>query len=232
MKPLAGMLGPIVVGLGGLATLLGLGFWQVDRLDWKRGVIAEAERRLAQASVALPIDLDPERDDYMPVFAIGRFDGDEFYHLTSQKPKGPGFDVIAPFVMADGRRILIERGYVPQDSRDPATRSAPTGEQRIEGFLRWPDDVNRFTPDPDSAKRIWYARNVPSLADAAQTEPVMIVQAPTGAPDYPRGRAVEVRIRNHHLQYAITWFSVAAIWLVMTLIWVRRLRLARHPQGE
>jgi len=226
----AWMLGPVIVGLGGLATLLALGFWQLDRLEWKRGIIAEAERRLAMPPVSLPVNLDPDRDDYLPVFAEGSFAGEELYHLTSQKPQGPGFDIIAPFETTQGRRILIERGYVPQDSRDPATRSAPEGQQRIEGFLRWPDDVNRFTPDPDTAKRIWYARNVPSLAEAAGTEPVMIVQAPNGATDYPRGREGVVRIRNHHLQYAITWFSVAAIWLVMTLLWTRRLRLARSAQ--
>jgi len=226
----ASMLGPVVIGLGGLAALLALGFWQLDRLNWKRGIIAEAERRLAHDPVPLPDTLDAGRDDYRPVSVEGRFDGDELYHLTSQKPHGPGFDVIAPFVTAQGRRILIERGYVPQDQRDPAPRTAPDGLQRIDGFLRWPDDVNRFTPDPDPGKRIWYARNVPSLADAAGTDPVMIVQAPTGRADYPRGRAVAVKIRNHHLQYALTWFSIAVIWLIMTLIWMRRLRLAPSSQ--
>lgn len=218
------MLGPIVVGLGGLATLLALGLWQLDRLDWKRGIITEAERRLSMPPVFLPVDLDAERDDYLPVFVQGRFTGDELYHLTSQKPQGPGFDIIAPFEMTDGRRILVERGYVPQDQRDPATRTAPDGPQRIEGFLRWPDDMNRFTPDPDTEKRIWYARNVPSLSGGAGTDPVMIVQAPTGVEEFPRGRAGVVRIRNNHLQYALTWFGIAVIWLVMTLFWAYRQR--------
>ena len=221
------MLGPIVIGLGGLATLLFLGFWQIDRLDWKRGIIAEAERRLARAPAPLPADLDPVRDDYLPVAVEGRFTGEELYHLTTQKPRGPGFDVIAPFETADGRRILVERGYVPQDERDPATRTLPTGERRVEGFLRWPDDLNVFTPDPDLAQRIWYARNVPSLSSAASTEPVMIVQALADGAAYPRGREVAVKMTNNHLNYALTWFSVAVIWVVMTLLWVRRLRLAR-----
>lgn len=227
----SGLSGPLVIGLGGLAALLALGFWQVERLDWKRGIIAEAERRLAAPPVALPVDLDPARDDYRPVFVEGRFVGDELYHLTSRKPHGPGFDVIAPFETTDGRRILVERGYVPQAMRDPATRTPPQGERRVTGFLRWPDDVNVFTPDPDPVERIWYARNVPSLAAAAGTEPVMIVQAPTAAGGYPRGRAVAVAIRNNHRTYAVTWFCVAAIWLGMTLFWVRRLRLAPPATG-
>jgi len=224
--------GPLVIGLGGLVVLLGLGFWQLDRLEWKRGIIAEAERRLAQDPAPLPAELDPARDDYLPVIVEGQFVGDELYHLTSQKPQGPGFDVIAPFETVDGRRILIERGYIPQNQRDPATRDAPQGVQQVEGFLRWPDDLNRFTPDPDPAMRIWYARNVPSLSDAAGTEPVMIVQAPTGTDTLPKGRAVEVRMRNNHLNYALTWFAVAAIWFGMTLLWARRQRLARiAPDG-
>ncbi len=219
--------GPVVIGLGGLIVLLGLGFWQLDRLDWKRGIIAEAERRLSRPPAPLPDTLDPARDDYLPVAVEGRFTGEEYYHLTSQKPRGPGFDVIAPFETADGRRILVERGYVPQDARDPATREAPEGPRRIEGFLRWPDDLNRFTPDPDLDSRIWYARNVPSLSGAAGTEPVLLVQAPTGADAYPRGRAVEVRMRNNHLTYALTWFGTAIVWAGMALFWVRRQRLAR-----
>ena len=132
--------------------------------------------------------------------------------------------MIAPFVTEDGRRILVERGYVPEDRRDPASRAIPEGSQRIEGFLRWPDDVNLFTPDPDLENHIWFARNVPSLAGVAGTEPLLVVQAPSDARDWPRPAKTAVRIRNNHLQYALTWFATAAVWLAMALFWSIRQR--------
>ncbi len=219
-------LGPIVIGLGGFAVLIALGFWQVDRLQWKRGIIDEAERRITAPPQALPAELDPERDDYMPVFVTGSFDHDDaVYFLTSQKPTGPGFEVIAPFDAEDGRRILVNRGYIPQDEKGNET--GPNGPVRVEGVLRWPSDINSFTPDPDAAKRIFYSREVGPLSDATGALPIMLMQAPTDAAQMPRGQAVAVVVRNHHLQYAITWFSISLIWIVMTVLWYRRLRLAR-----
>ena len=217
------MLGPVIIGLGGFAVLLLLGFWQVERLQWKRGIIDEAERRIAAPPRSLPVDLDPERDDYMPVFVTGAFDhGGVVYFLTSQKPTGPGFEVIAPFETADGRRILVNRGYIPQDEKGEET--GPDGPLRVEGVLRWPSDMNSFTPDPDAAKREFYSREVGPLAAMADTLPIMIMQAPTRAAQMPRGQAGAVVVRNHHLQYALTWFGIALIWIVMTVLWYRRQR--------
>ena len=217
------MLGPIIIGLGGLAVLLSMGFWQVERLQWKRGIIDEAERRIVAPPQALPVDLDPERDDYMPVFATGSFDHDDtVYFLTSQKPTGPGFEVITPFEMTDGRRVLVNRGYIPQDRK--GDEIGPDGPLRVEGVLRWPSDVNGFTPDADIAKRTFYSREVGPLSAMAGTLPIMVMQAPTDAAEMPRGQKVAVVVRNHHLQYALTWFGIAIIWVIMTALWYRQQR--------
>ncbi len=217
------LLGPLIIGLGGFFALIALGFWQVERLQWKRGIIDEAERRIVAEPQVLPVDLDPERDDYMPVFVTGSFDhAAAVYFLTSQKPTGPGFEVIAPFETTDGRRILVNRGYIPQD--DKGAETGPDGSQRVEGVLRWPSDVNGFTPDADIAKRTFYSREVGPLSAMADTLPIMIMQAPTGAESMPRGQKVEVVVRNHHLQYALTWFGIALIWAIMTILWYRQQR--------
>lgn len=227
-------LGPMIVGLGGVAVLLSLGVWQLQRLQWKNGLIAEAEQRMAAEPEALPIDPDPERDDYKPVFATGVFDNtNERYVLTSLPPHGPGFKVISPFRTGD-RLILVDRGFVPQDKKLPEARPVvlPASPVRVEGVLRWPDDTNRFTPAPDPAIREWYARDVVSLAESMKAEPLMIVQTkPIDGPsaEWPRINSVHVSMRNQHLGYALTWFSLAAIWAVMSLLWFRK--LARDSRG-
>lgn len=218
-------LGPIVIGLGGAAVLAGLGKWQLDRLEWKNGLIAEAERRLDAAPEPLPADPQPERDDYKPVFVEGVFDhAEERYVLTSLPPYGPGFKVVTPLEIPAGR-ILVDRGFVPQAERAPEDRSEtpPPGTVRIEGVLRWPDDTTWATPDPDPEIREWYARDVISLADATGAKPILVVQKPQSVKTWPRGTEPRVTFRNQHLSYAITWFALAAVWIVMALVWFRKL---------
>lgn len=232
LKPL----GPLVVGLGGFLVLAGLGAWQVQRLAWKQGLIAEASARIAAEPVALPRELDPARDDYKPVIVQGRYIGAETINvLTSFKPHGPGYELVTPFETSDGRRILVNRGFAPHATREGGVAKmpdAPTLPQQVTGLLRWPDDTNAFTPEPNLEKREWYAQNVPSLAAATGAEPAMVVRQPDGSEGWPKARPPQVTLPNNHLQYAITWFSIALIWVVMSVIWMRRQRLARRGEPE
>lgn len=206
---------------------MALGLWQLDRRDWKLGLIETAQARMAAAPVALPSALDPARDDYLPVFTDGRFLAEPpIRFLNSLKPHGPGHDLIVPFETADGQRILLDRGFVPLRNEDATP--APEGNQRVVGLLRWPDDRNFFTPEPSVERREWYSRDVNSLAEAAGTEPVLLVLQPDGSTGWPRSRPPRVTLPNNHLQYALTWFGLATVWGVMSLFWAYRLRLARR----
>ena len=218
-------LGPIIIGLGGFCVLVALGVWQVQRLQWKNAIIAEAEQRLLVASEPLPKALEAERDDYKRVSVSGKFDhSSEQYVLTSKPPHGPGFDIITVFETEDQRRILVDRGFVPQALRDPSTRTdtREDGMVELDGVLRWPSDRTNFTPDPNPSIREWYSREVPPLAEVMKTEPVMIVQGPTGGSGWPRGGKAQVNIRNQHLPYAIQWFAIAGVWALMSILWLRK----------
>jgi len=185
-----GPLGPMIIGVGGFCVLIGLGVWQASKVAQKNSVIADAEERLIAPPSALPETPDAERDNYKRVTVEGAFVNDEeSYFLTSQTLKGPGFDVIVPFETTDGRRILVDRGYVPQRLRDPSTRTETTidGPTKVEGVLRWPDDTSSWTLDPDIAKREFYSRSVQPLADLMKTEQVMVMASETGGTDWPRG---------------------------------------------
>jgi surfeit locus 1 family protein len=203
----------------GTAILTGLGIWQLQRLAWKEDLIARLDARLSAEPVPVPAAPDPVGDAFMRVRAEGLVGGAEVHLLTSQKPFGPGFRVIAPLVLDDGRRILADLGYVPETDRD-APRPPMAGE--VVGALYWPEETDGFTPAPDRAANIWFARDLPAMAAALGTEPVLVVAESHPLGDWPMALRLGVNLPNDHLQYALTWFSLALIWAVMSVILARR----------
>ena len=220
-----GLAFPLAFGAGGAAVLIALGIWQLDRLGWKEGLIAEAEARLAADPRPLPAAPDPATDDWTRVRVEGRIKGDgETYVLTSQKLLGPGYRIVVPFETDGGRRILLDRGFVPEAERDPATREPVPERMAVTGVLRWPNETGAFTPDPVPERSEWYARDVARMAAALGTEPLLVVAEPHGGRKHPRGTQPKVTLPNNHFGYAMTWFSLAAIWLAMTAALVWRVR--------
>ena len=215
------MIVPLLIGLVGAAILLSLGFWQVQRLALKQDVLADIAARIGDAPVALPETPDPVADRYLPVAVDGRFTGEHLDVLVSRKQIGPGLRVVEVFETTSGRRIMVDRGFVPQDARNDPRVSLPAV---VEGNLHWPDEVDGFTPPPDPATGLWFARDVTAMAAALDTEATLIVaRRPTGGAIEPM--PVDTSgIPNDHLSYAITWFSLAAVWLGMTAYLLWRIR--------
>jgi surfeit locus 1 family protein len=215
------MILPLLFGLAGCAILIALGTWQLQRLAWKEGILAQISARLNDAPVALPAVPDPALDKYLPVRVAGRFTGRGIDVLVSLKGAGAGYRVIAAFQTEDGRRVMIDRGFLPEDQR---ARPRIAAAARIPGTLHWPDETDSFTPPPDAARGIWFARDVPAMAAQLQTEPVLIVaRAATGDGITPLPVGTE-GIPNNHLNYALTWFSLAAVWAGMTGLLLWRIR--------
>ena len=215
----------LVLGLGGAAVLLWLGFWQLDRLAWKEGKLAEIGTRMAAEPVTVPGVPEEAAHNYLRVIATGDLTGEEVHVLTSQKFVGSGFLVVSRMELTDGRAVLVDLGFVPENRKGEAR---PEGAVEIVGNLLWPNEVDPlFTPEPDREKNIWFARDLPEMAAALDAEPLLIVAsavrpAPANMPEPVR---VAANVPNDHLEYAITWFSLAAVWLAMTgyLIWrIRR----------
>jgi surfeit locus 1 family protein len=211
----------LVLGLAGAAVLIGLGVWQMQRLTWKEGIIAGAEAMIAADPIPLPATLDPTSDRYRAVTVTGAFTGEEAHVLTSTREAGPGFLVVAAYVTEDGRRILIDRGFVPETEK---TTPRPGRSLAVTGNLNWPDDVTGSTPPYDAARAIWYGRDLAGIAALLNTEPVLIIaRSDTGDGITPQPVTV-AGFRNNHWQYAVTWFSLAAVWLGMTVFLLWRIR--------
>lgn len=214
----------IVIGLGGAAILLWLGLWQMQRLEWKLGVIADIDARIDAAPIPLPDVLDPQNDAYLPVEIRGVIGQDHLRVLVSQKEIGAGYRIISAFDMG-GRRVLLDRGFTPVDQTEVP---AHEGSVTVQGNLQWPQETDGFTPEPDIARNIWFARDVAAMATALETEPLLVVAKQTSFNDAPIVPLPvdTAAIPNDHLQYAITWFSLAAIWIVMSLAFILRARRA------
>lgn len=214
------MIWPLVFGLVGCAILIALGSWQVQRLTWKEGILDAMDARLGDAPVPLPASPDPARDRFLPVTATGTITADGVFVMASQRGLGAGYRLIAAFE-TDDRRILIDRGFIPARLRD-APRPA-VADVTITGNLHWPDDANSSTPPPDRAARLWFARDLPDIAATLNTDPVLVVlrDSTESAPPAQFVPLDTAGIPNNHLNYAITWFSLALVWAGMTgfLLW-------------
>ena len=219
-----GKIGPFIFGLGGVAVLMWLGFWQLDRLDTKQVVIAEIQSRIGADPVPVPAAPDPQADRYLPVQAAGRYTGERVHVLTSERALGIGSRVIAVLETDDGRRLLVDRGFIADRNANGVDYASDRTE--VTGNLVWPDDSDSFTPEPDLGRNLWFSRGVEPIAAFLNTEAVTI--AARSDPSAPAGlTAVPVSsadIKNDHLGYAITWFSLAAIWAMMTLSLLWRIR--------
>ncbi|MEM1360540.1 MAG: SURF1 family protein [Pseudomonadota bacterium] len=218
---------PLLFGVAGTAVLVWLGVWQMQRLAWKETVLSEIDARISAAPSALPTVVDPNDDRYLPVRVSGSTGKEDILVQSSLKRIGAGFRVIAPFTLADGRTILLDRGFLRASEK--ATPRPPVS-MAVEGNLHWPDELDRFTPDPDIAGRLWFARDIPSLAAALEADPVLVVARATSVdqtPIFPHP-VDSSGIPNDHLQYAVTWFGLAAVWVVMTAAFLRS-RLREPP---
>jgi surfeit locus 1 family protein len=206
-------------------ALCALGVWQLERLQWKLALIARVNGHMA--SNALPPDrimaMDGEEAQYRRVTLKGRFDHAREAYVFTTDAGAPVYHVLTPFTTDEGKVLMVDRGEVPKEKLDPATRveGNVTGEATITGAWRAPDAPGAFTPPPDTAHRIWFARDLASIAAAdhlALAAPVVIeADAAPNPGGWPKGGQTVVSFRNQHLSYAVTWFGLAlgllGVWL-------------------
>ena len=215
---------PILLGVVGVAVLIGLGLWQLDRMAQKEALLARIEERIGAAPVELPASPDPAADQYLPVTVTGALGGEELHVLTSIKGEGPGYRVVSALTSGE-RRVLVDLGFVPEAGKD---LSRVAEGVTVEGNLMWPQEADDWTPAPDEGRGIWFARDVGAMAERLGTEPVMVVAREVGVDLGTRPVPVDTSgVPNDHYEYAVTWFGLAAVWAVMSLVLIARVRRER-----
>ena len=216
---------PLIFGVLGAAILIGLGVWQLQRLQWKAVTLEQIEAKIAAVPVPIPDSPNKTEHQFLPVEIDGTITGEEIHVLASVQKIGPGYRIISAFEIDDGRRLLLDRGFVAINAK---TAARPAAQVKIVGNLLWPDEINSATPPPDHKRAIWFARDVAAMAAHLDTEPVLVVQRHSSESSlvtspFPVDSS---SIPNRHLEYVVTWFGLALVWLGMTayLIWrIRRI---------
>lgn len=221
---------PTVITIAGLILLLSLGTWQMNRLEWKRSIIKE----INENSALPPIDLtsgagDIEKYKYRRIKVRGEFLHDKEIHLF-MGPKAergrPGYDILTPLKTDEGEYVLIDRGWVNSDIKSPDNRpeTLVKGPVEIEGVIHMGESPGRFTPENDVAKNLWFWIDLDKIENYAginlQNFYVRALKKDKKNV-YPIASDEFIKVRNDHLQYAITWYSLAIILLVIYFLYSR-----------
>lgn len=205
-----------------VVTCTALGIWQVRRLFWKLDLIARVETRTKAPPSPIPPrqawpTLDPAEIEYRRVTASGRFRHDRETLVQAVTERGPGFWVLTPLETDDGFALLVNRGFVPPDRRDPATRREgnPEGPIVVTGLLRLSEPGGGFLRANDPADDRWFSRDVAAIAAArgiGEAAPYFVdADAKQNPGGLPIGGLTVVHFRNAHLVYALCWFALAGL---------------------
>lgn len=223
-------------------TTLALGSWQVQRLNWKKNLIAQIESTRHNAPKnGLPADgAALTAMQFVPVRVKGVWVSDVEFHLAPRYLNDQfGYALISPLTLADGRTLLVNRGWIPAAKKDPKTRpeTRVKGSATVEGLVRVGAERSYFTPVSQPDKNIWFGRDIADMAAFAHLKnivPVMVDRVAAALPAKPDGKKPTpaqlaasahpalpipsdgtIRVRNDHMGYILTWYGIAAGILVI-----------------
>lgn len=230
--------------LAALAILLSLGTWQVERLQWKEKLLADiAERRVAPPVTLGEIEAMAARGEdieYRPVTVTGVFANNRERHFFATWRGQTGYYVYTPLQLADGRFLFVNRGFVPYEAKEPEMRKQGqlTGEQTVTGLARarLAEKPSAIVPENDLAKNIFYWKDLDAMAASTGIAADRLVPFFIDAGDAPNpkglpiGAVTQFDLPNNHLQYALTWYGLAAA-LVGVMLYARFRRKGDRPEA-
>lgn len=231
---------PTLFTIPALIVLIGLGAWQIERLQWKNALIETFDARMALPAVDAPERIASMADwTYRRVKLVGVYQHQKEILLTGRTFEGnAGFHVLTPLLLSDDRIIMVNRGWIPEKFRDQAKRADTLveGLVTIEGIVREDKRRGTFVPDNEPENEIWLYVDTHQMAAHREIVPVAdyYVDAirPPGPYSLPIGASTELSVRNEHLQYAVTWFLLAGTLLVIYVIFHLRRPEDPAPDGS
>ena len=215
-----------------IVSLTALGIWQLERRTWKLHLIDEITQRVHAAPIDAPGPSQWPRvaqggDSYRRVNASGQYLNDRETVVRAVTRLGGGYWVLTPLLTEQGYTILVNRGFVPSDRRDLATRKDGLigGRTVVSGLLRMSEPKGAFLQANDAAADRWYSRDVAAIAEARHQSPIapyfIDADATAAAGGLPVGGLTVIDLPNNHLVYALTWFTLALMGAVAAGIVVR-----------
>jgi cytochrome oxidase assembly protein ShyY1 len=226
-----------------VALFVGLGIWQLQRRVEKHALIAALDTRLAAAPVPLPPQaewskLTPAHDEFRRVSFTAtyetRLDAMVYSSGSAIRPdiSGPGTWAFIPALLPSGETLAINAGFVPntmqdRDVQDHAVARLITGQPvEMTGYVRFPETAGILTPNVEQSKRLWFTRDHMAMAEAFgwnKVAPFYIdLESPVPPSGIPKPGPLQVQLRDEHMQYAITWFTLAAAVVIAFGVWWRK----------
>lgn len=232
-RPGWGTVAAIVIAL---IILLSLGTWQVLRLQWKEALIAEINTRSTAAPMALADVEAREKSgadiDYVGMSATGHFEYTHEQYFFATNDGEVGYHVYTPLILPDGRVLFVNRGFVPEALKDPAKRMAGqvAGEMTIKGLARarLTEKPSWVVPDNEAYKQLYFWKDLDEMAAQAAVPTDKLVpffldaDATPNPGGWPRGGVTQIDLPNNHLSYAVTWYGLAAVLVVVSALAFRR----------
>lgn len=234
---------PTLFTLLALPVLIGLSLWQLERLEWKEGLLAKIAERMTADATPLPAPeqwptFDARAAEYTRVVLEGRFLPLEFHYFTQGERGAPGYAVISPLELAGGALVFVDRGFVPVELKETAAHGGiPEGELRFTGILRAPSGRGMFDGADDPAKNVWMVRDPAimgaglgaslgaslgtSLGDARIAPFIVEAEAGAFSGEWPKAGRTRIDIPNNHLDYALTWGGLALVLIVIYVLYHR-----------
>jgi surfeit locus 1 family protein len=227
---------------GCVCALIALGVWQIERRSWKLALIEQVEARIHAPPGPMPLAsswpaINAANDAYRHIGVTGRFLHQRETLVKAVTDAGSGFWVVTPLQTDAGPIVLVNRGFVPPEKRDPATRreGQPQGSVTVSGLLRITEPKGAFLRNNDPKAEHWYSRDVAAIVAARglhDAAPFFIdADADPNGGGAPVGGLTVVRFANNHLIYALTWFALAFMLAGALLLVARDRWLGRNPVG-
>jgi cytochrome oxidase assembly protein ShyY1 len=233
----------VLFAVTAVVLFLALGTWQVERKAWKENLIRTMNERISAAPIDLPAraawpQLDAAQDEFRHVRFSATFVPETGTLVYADVPAShgdtPGYWVFALARTQNGDNIVVNRGFVPDTRKDVMQEAAPSGKVAMLGVMRWPQAPGYFTPKDDPDHNLWFARGHLAIAASngwGDVAPFYVdLESPAPPGGLPSPGMPTVALRNEHLQYAITWYGLAAVVSIMFGYWLASHR--RSKRGE
>lgn len=229
-----------LIALPAVLVMLGLGTWQLQRMGWKAELMERVAARVHAAPAALPATLsDPGALEFRPVTVTGRFLHDKELRLLARPRQGQaGYEIVTPLVRDGGETVLVNRGFVPMDKREAASRpqGQVAGVVTLAGVARLPQPAGLFQPDNSPGADTWVRADPAAMAAALglrDVAPLIVEALPGQSPGgLPAGIEPRVELPNNHLQYALTWYGLAVTLVAIYVLSQRRRGASEEGQKE
>lgn len=219
---------PLIMSVGGVLTMLYLGIWQLQRLGWKEGLIADIETAAANAPMQQLPSLDEALDKrFYTVQITGEYLPEPEFHIAARYYQSQlGYHVFTPFVTTQGEQILVNRGWIPAKQKDSYKEADDlTGKRTILAQIRTSNERNPYTPINQPDQNVWFGRDMLEMGEYGNIQVLpysldLIGEQKWGS--WPVPSTGEIKLRNDHLGYAITWLLIGLGIFIISLLYHRK----------